>query len=128
MGLSTSEQDKRVERIARHATEFLSGFLNSMEHQMREAEPIRNRILADLRALNEDASAADRERIHQQIAEQTQLAFAALGAARVDFDDGCVGRGGGGVTVSQGGTTVKGCVIVEGQTVQGGGIEVSTTY
>jgi hypothetical protein len=128
MSIGTSEEDKRIQRVARHSAEFLGELIQVMSRYMKDAEPIRNRILVDLKALAEGASVTDQDRINKEIAEQTQVVFDELGSPKVGVERGCVGASGGGITATDGGVTVKGCVMVNGLTIQGGGVEVKATY
>ena len=50
-GAQRITDDERVQRAARHLAKYLGDLLTAMAKLMKEAEPLRNRILADIKAL-----------------------------------------------------------------------------
>ncbi len=126
--------DKRVKRAARNLAKYLGDLHQNMTEFMIKNKPVRRRILADVKALVDSVPKSDRDLVAQAIAIETQRVFtaqpvlAAKRSPKVGVSSGCVGRPGGGVTVSDGGATVKGCVIgTPGSGLQGGGVEVSVS-
>jgi hypothetical protein len=122
-------EDERVQRAARHLAEFLGYLLTTMSEAMQEAEPTRNRILADVKALLESLPERDRGAVLSAIVVETQKVFDAAGSPKVGLSGGCVGADGAGVTATEGNVTVKGCVIGTLESgPQGGGAEVTVKY
>jgi len=122
-------EDERVQRAARHLAKFLGDLLENMTRFMLEAEPTRNRILADVKALLEALPERDRGAVLSAIVVETQKVFDAAGSPKVGLSGGCVGADGAGVTVTEGNVRVKGCVIGTLESgPQGGGAEVTVKY
>jgi hypothetical protein len=96
-----------------------------------------NGLIADMKPGEEDAfmrtlaesvqnSAADSEILLQDADVTTTIAMA---RPSIGVSGGCVGRDGGGIEASFGGTTVKICVIGSLDAgIQGGGIEITHSY
>jgi hypothetical protein len=124
----TLKDDERVKRVARHSADLLGELLKLVADFMKRREPLRNRILADVSALLEGTTDVSRDALLDAIVEKTQAVFDAMGSPKVTAEKGCVGRGGGGIVASEGAVAVKGCLIVSGQTVQGGGVEAKVSY
>jgi hypothetical protein len=123
------DNDERVERAAQNLAEYLGDLLKVMSAFMARAEPLRNRILADVKAMMEQLPERDRGAVLSAIAVETQRVFTAAGSPKVGISGGCVGADGAGVTVTEGNVTVKGCVIGTLESgPQGGGAEVSVKY
>ena len=123
------DDPERVQRAAHNLAEFLGDLLKIMSEFMEEAEPIRNRILADVTALVEALPERDRGAVLSAIAVETQQVFTAAGSPKVGISGGCVGADGAGVTVTEGSVSVKGCVIGTLESgPQGGGVEVEVKY
>ena len=121
--------EERVQRAAQNLAEYLGDLLKVMSSFMERAEPLRNRILADVKAMVEQLPERDRGAVLSAIAVETQLVFTAAGSPKVGISGGCVGADGAGVTVTEGNVTVKGCVIGTLKSgPQGGGAEVTVRY
>jgi hypothetical protein len=118
--------DERDKRAAHNLAQYLGDLLKIMIDFMAKTEPLRNRILADVRALVEALPDRDRGIILSAIAVETQRVFDAAGSPKVGISGGCVGADGVGVTATEGNVTVKGCMIgTLASGPQGGGAEVS---
>ena len=123
------KEDERVERVARNLAKYLGDLLVNMTKFMHEAEPTRNRILADIKVLVEALPERDRGAVLSAIAVETQNVFNAAGSPKVGISGGCVGVDGVGVTATEGNVTVKGCIIGTFESgPQGGGAEVTVKY
>jgi hypothetical protein len=119
-------EDKRVKRAARNLAQYLGDLHQNMTGFMVKNKRVRTRILADVTALLESLPERDRAGVSRAIAAETQRIFDAQGSPKVGVQDKCVGLQGGGVTVTEGSVTVKGCVMGTLATgPQGGGVEVS---
>lgn len=118
----------RLSRAAKSLAELLGGLIETVQQRINETEPIRNRILVDLRELQESVPPRDRGIILSALATEVQGAFDQAGSPKVNIDGGCLKRPGAGITATEGNVTVKACVIGSLQEgIKGGGIEVSTT-
>jgi hypothetical protein len=60
--------NQQVQRAARHLAKYLGDLLTTMREFMREAEPLRNRILTDIKALVEALPERDRGAVISAIA------------------------------------------------------------
>ena len=129
MAKTQLREDERVQRAARHLAKYLGDLLTTMTKFMREAEPLRNRILTDIKALVDALPERDRGAVLSAIAVETQKVFDAAGSPKVGVSGGCVGADGVGLTATEGNVTVKGCVIgTFASGPQGGGAEVTVKY
>ena len=123
------DDDERVQRAAHNVAEYLGDLLKIMSQFMAKSEPLRNRILADVKALVESLPERDRGAVLRPIAVETQRVFTAAGSPKVGISGGCVGADGVGMTVTEGNVTVTGCVAGTLESgPQGGGAEVSVKY
>jgi hypothetical protein len=121
--------EEKVRRAAQNLADYLGELLTVMNDFMGRAEPIRNRILVDVKALVDPLAERDRGAVLSAVAVETQRVFAAKGSPKVGISGGCVGAEGAGVTVTEGNVTVKGCVIGTLESgPQGGGAEVTVKY
>jgi hypothetical protein len=122
-------EDARVHRVADNLAEYLGDLLKIMSDFMERSEPLRSRILADVKPMVEQLPERERGVVLSAIAFETQQVFNAAGSPKVGTSRGCVGAEGGGITVTEGNVSVTGCVIGSlASGPQGGGAEVSVKY
>lgn len=122
-------EEERVHRAAQNLADYLGELLTIMSEFMDRSEPLRNRILADIKPMIEQLPEHERGVVLSAIAVETQRVFNAAGSPKVGISGGCVGAEGAGVTVTEGNVTVKGCVTGSlGSGPTGGGAEVSVQY
>lgn len=121
--------EEQIRRASKNLAKYLGDLLSLNAKYFKEAEPLRNRILADVKEALKQLPERERGLILSAIAVETQKIFTASGSPKVGVSGGCVGKGGAGVTVTEGNLTVKGCVIGTLKSgPEGGGAEVTLKY
>jgi hypothetical protein len=124
------ELPERFERLSRSMAEMLSQLIEEADELATRREGHRKRVFADLHALLEEVPEPDHGVVLSRLEHEVQRVLDEKGSPKVSVSggkDGCLGRPGGGVHATDGGTTVGVCGIVQGGELVGGGVQVETT-
>ena len=119
----------RIKRTAANVAQLLSDLLRESADFEKRSRKLRLKINVDLKALVKELPAEDRGRLVSIIAVRVQEIFNSAGSPKVKISGGCVGQGGFGVRVEEGGNYGGVCVMGSlDKGITGGGFEAGTTY
>jgi hypothetical protein len=124
------ELPERFERLSRSMAEMLSRLIEDANGLAERMEGHRKRVFADLQALFEEVPEPDQGIVLSRLEHEVQRVLNEQGSPKVSVSggkDACLGRPGGRVDATEGGTTVGVCGIIQGGELVGGGVQVETT-
>jgi hypothetical protein len=124
------ELPERFERLSRSMAEMLSQLIKEANELVARTEGHRKRVFADLHALLEEVPEPDQGVVLSRLEHEVQRVLDEQGSPKVSVSggkDACLGRPGGRVDATEGGTTVGVCGIIQGGELVGGGVQVETT-
>jgi hypothetical protein len=124
------ELPERFERLSRSIAEMLSQLIEQANELTARTETPRKRVFADLQALLAEIPERDQGVVLSRLEHEVQRVLDERGSPKVSVSggkDACLGRPGGRVDATEGGTSVGVCGIIQGGELVGGGVQVETT-